>query len=253
VLPGEYFVHDEDLLIMTTLGSCIAACLWDREKPRRRHEPLHAARRGGGATGRYGSFAMELLINEMIKRGASRATLEAKVFGGGAVISGMNSLNVGERNTKFVLDYLRPSASRGQQGRAGHLPAQGLLPAGQRQGDGQAPGLGQHRSAGGAGTRRGPEGRKNTNAAAARSTCSDTHPTAQGRLHAQDKTRVVVDDSALVRRPAAEIINRSPTWSAWAPPPTRFVAREMIRNLNPDVITLDVEMPRMDGIDFLSR
>jgi chemotaxis protein CheD len=50
---------------------------------------------------------MELLINELIKRGASRATMEAKVFGGGAVISGMTSLNVGERNTQFVLEYLK--------------------------------------------------------------------------------------------------------------------------------------------------
>jgi chemotaxis protein CheD len=50
---------------------------------------------------------MELLINELIKRGATRATMEAKVFGGGAVVSGMNSINVGERNTVFVLDYLR--------------------------------------------------------------------------------------------------------------------------------------------------
>jgi chemotaxis protein CheD len=50
---------------------------------------------------------MELLINEMLKMGASRMTMEAKVFGGGAVISGMNSINVGERNTTFVMDYLR--------------------------------------------------------------------------------------------------------------------------------------------------
>jgi chemotaxis protein CheD len=50
---------------------------------------------------------MELLINELLKRGASRATLEAKVFGGAAVISGMSSLNVGERNTRFVFDYLQ--------------------------------------------------------------------------------------------------------------------------------------------------
>jgi len=49
---------------------------------------------------------MELLINEMMKRGASRMTMEAKVFGGGAVIAGMNSINVGERNTKFVMDFL---------------------------------------------------------------------------------------------------------------------------------------------------
>jgi chemotaxis protein CheD len=106
ILPGEYFVHNEDMLIMTTLGSCIAACLWDRN-----------ARVGGmnhfmlpegvGDSGRYGSYAMELLINEMMKRGASRSSMEAKVFGGGQVVSGMNSMNVGERNTSFVLDYLK--------------------------------------------------------------------------------------------------------------------------------------------------
>ena len=108
ILPGEYFVHDEDILVMTTLGSCIAACLWDRH-----------ARIGGmnhfmlpegcGApdSGRYGSYAMELLINELMKRGASRSNLEAKVFGGAQVISGMSTLNVGERNTQFVVEYLR--------------------------------------------------------------------------------------------------------------------------------------------------
>ena len=105
-MPGEYYVVDQDLVIMKTLGSCIAACLWDRN-----------ARVGGmnhfmlpegvGDSGRYGSYAMELLINELLKRGASRSGLEAKVFGGGAVISGMNSLNVGERNTSFVMNYLK--------------------------------------------------------------------------------------------------------------------------------------------------
>jgi chemotaxis protein CheD len=108
VLPGEFFVHDEDILVMTTLGSCIAACLWDREKRvgGMNHFLLPD---GGGATdsGRYGSFAMDLLIGELVKRGATRSTMEAKVFGGGAVVSGMNTINVGERNTNFVLDYLR--------------------------------------------------------------------------------------------------------------------------------------------------
>jgi len=106
ILPGEYFVFNEDLLIMTTLGSCIAACIWDRN-----------ARVGGmnhfmlpegtGDSGRYGSYAMELLINEMMKRGAHRSSMEAKVFGGGQVIAGMNTMNVGERNTNFVIDYLK--------------------------------------------------------------------------------------------------------------------------------------------------
>ena len=111
VLPGEFYVADEDLLVMTTLGSCIAACIWDREKRvgGMNHFLLPDTGQGaaGADSGRYGSFAMDLLIGELVKRGATRSTMEAKVFGGGAVISGMNTINVGERNTKFVLDYLR--------------------------------------------------------------------------------------------------------------------------------------------------
>ncbi len=103
VLPGEYFVADDDLPILTTLGSCIAACLWDR---RARVGGMNHFMLPDGSGGRYGSYAMELLINELLKRGATRATLEAKVFGGGQVISGMTAMNVGERNTMFVLDYL---------------------------------------------------------------------------------------------------------------------------------------------------
>jgi len=68
------------------------------------------------------------------------------------------------------------------------------------------------------------------------------------------KTRViVVDDSALVRSLLTEIINRQPDMVCIGAAADPLVAREMIRELNPDVITLDVEMPRMDGIDFLSK
>jgi chemotaxis protein CheD len=106
ILPGEYFVHNEDMLIMTTLGSCIAACLYDRNAKvgGMNHFMLPD---GAGDSGRYGSYAMELLINEMMKRGATRMTMEAKVFGGGQVVSGMTTMNVGERNTNFVMDYLK--------------------------------------------------------------------------------------------------------------------------------------------------
>ncbi len=110
VLPGEYFVHDEDMLVLTTLGSCIAACLWDRE--RRIGGMNHFLLPDGGSTGgadsgRYGSFAMDQLIGQLVRRGARRETMEAKVFGGGAVINGMSSINVGQQNTAFVLDYLK--------------------------------------------------------------------------------------------------------------------------------------------------
>ncbi|MBX3600533.1 MAG: chemotaxis response regulator protein-glutamate methylesterase [Rubrivivax sp.] len=71
---------------------------------------------------------------------------------------------------------------------------------------------------------------------------------------ASAKTRVVVvDDSALVRGLLAQIIDRQPDMECIGAASDPLVAREMIRNLNPDVITLDVEMPRMDGLDFLAR
>ena len=106
ILPCEYFVYHEDILIMTTLGSCIAACLWDREAKigGMNHFMLPE---GDAGSGRYGSYAMELLINEMMKHGATRATMEAKVFGGGQVIDGMSTMNIGERNTEFVMAYLK--------------------------------------------------------------------------------------------------------------------------------------------------
>lgn len=68
------------------------------------------------------------------------------------------------------------------------------------------------------------------------------------------KTRVlIIDDSALVRSLLTEIINTQPDMQAVGAAPDPLAAREMIRALNPDVLTLDVEMPKMDGLDFLER
>lgn len=107
VLPGEYFVSNEDLVIMTVLGSCISACLWDSKAHvgGMNHFMLPDGDSADGF-GRYGSYAMELLINEMLKKGARRETMQAKVFGGAQVMAGFTTMNVGERNTTFVIDYL---------------------------------------------------------------------------------------------------------------------------------------------------
>ncbi len=107
ILPGEYFVSNENLVIMTVLGSCIAACLWDSHARvgGMNHFMLPDGDDGTGL-GRYGSYAMELLINEMLKSGARRESLQAKIFGGGQVMSNFTTMNVGERNTQFVIDYL---------------------------------------------------------------------------------------------------------------------------------------------------
>ncbi|HEV3020464.1 MAG TPA: chemoreceptor glutamine deamidase CheD, partial [Burkholderiaceae bacterium] len=87
LLPGEYFVSGDDIVLSTVLGSCVSACMWDRvsqvggmnhfmlpgEVGRAEADPV-------GLAGRYGVFAMEQLINELIKRGARKANLEAKLF-----------------------------------------------------------------------------------------------------------------------------------------------------------------------------
>lgn len=110
VLPGEYIVTDQDLMLVTVLGSCVSACVRDplAGVGGMNHFMLPEGELHGAAneSARYGAYAMEVLINELIKRGASRSRLEAKVFGGSAVLPGFTVNNVGQRNGRFVLDYL---------------------------------------------------------------------------------------------------------------------------------------------------
>jgi two-component system chemotaxis response regulator CheB len=73
-------------------------------------------------------------------------------------------------------------------------------------------------------------------------------------VNAENKTRVlIIDDSALIRSLLTHMIDSQPDMRAVGAAPDPLVAREMIRALDPDVLTLDVEMPRMDGIEFLDR
>lgn len=113
ILPGEYYYTGKDMLIVTVLGSCVSACIRDRATGVGGMN--HFMLPDGGsdadspisASARYGTYAMEILINDLLKAGAKRENLEAKVFGGGAVLRGFSSMNVGERNAQFVRDFLK--------------------------------------------------------------------------------------------------------------------------------------------------
>jgi len=107
------FASGKDIVIVTVLGSCVSACIRDRvsgiggmnhfmlpDSGNDENSPISASMR-------YGTYAMEILINELLKAGAKRENFEAKVFGGGNVLRGFTSINVGERNAKFVRDYLK--------------------------------------------------------------------------------------------------------------------------------------------------
>ncbi|WP_338764591.1 chemoreceptor glutamine deamidase CheD [Massilia sp. METH4] len=113
ILPGEYYFTHKDMLIVTVLGSCVSACIRDRVSGLGGMN--HFMLPDGGAeanspvsaSARYGTYAMEILINSLLKAGARRDNLEAKVFGGGAVLKGFTAMNVGERNAAFVQTFLR--------------------------------------------------------------------------------------------------------------------------------------------------
>jgi|CXWL01.1.fsa_nt_gi chemotaxis protein CheD len=115
ILPGEYYVTHEHELITTVLGSCISACIRDKETgiggmnhfmlPETSADKLKRGSESvvGNAT-RYGNYAMEHLINSILSNGGKRKNLEVKVFGGGKIIPTLT--DVGIKNIDFVLDYI---------------------------------------------------------------------------------------------------------------------------------------------------
>ncbi len=116
ILPGEFYITGQDEAITTVLGSCISACIRDpalriggmnhfmlpEDTTQGKSAWLDA--KAGLAT-RYGSFAMESLINGLLKLGARRERMEVKLFGGGHVLKA--ALEVGDRNIEFARRYLR--------------------------------------------------------------------------------------------------------------------------------------------------
>lgn len=114
ILPGEFYVTRHDEIITTVLGSCISACVHDLSAGvgGMNHFMLPISQSGGwkgaenplSAENRYGNFAMEHMINELLKYGAVRENLEVKVFGGGQIISRFT--HIGEKNIDFIHQYI---------------------------------------------------------------------------------------------------------------------------------------------------
>ncbi|UVT21045.1 MAG: chemoreceptor glutamine deamidase CheD [Nitrospira sp.] len=111
ILPGEFFVSREPMVVYTVLGSCISACIRDPivRVGGMNHfmlpEPKENAHDSWGESTRYGSFAMESLINEILKRGGIKSRLEIKLFGAGRIYDG--HIDVGDKNAKWVIQYLK--------------------------------------------------------------------------------------------------------------------------------------------------
>jgi chemotaxis protein CheD len=111
ILPGEFFVSRDPMVVYTVLGSCISACIRDpiAGVGGMNHFMLPERKDNGsdswGESTRYGSYAMESLINEILKRGGAKSRLEIKLFGAGKIYEG--SIDVGANNAKWVIGYLK--------------------------------------------------------------------------------------------------------------------------------------------------
>ncbi|MDH5432372.1 MAG: chemoreceptor glutamine deamidase CheD [Gammaproteobacteria bacterium] len=111
ILPGEFYVTPHNEAITTILGSCISACIRDPKAGigGMNHFMLPVSGDQDDITdlsnaARYGNFAMEQMINDILRNGGIKRNLEVKIFGGGKVMKGM--MDVGKRNIQFAREYL---------------------------------------------------------------------------------------------------------------------------------------------------
>ncbi len=108
LLPGEFYVTEAGEMITTVLGSCVSACMYDSTTGYGGMNhfmlPGGAEERANDESARYGLFAMESLINEILKCGCRKANLKAKLFGGGQIIENMS--DIGRKNISFAKTFL---------------------------------------------------------------------------------------------------------------------------------------------------
>jgi chemotaxis protein CheD len=118
IQPGQYHAMAGEGAISTVLGSCVSTCLWD---PLQRIGGMNhfmlpgdtaSATSPWAASARLGVYAMEVLINDMVRLGADRRRMVAKVFGGARLLAGFGTLDVGTKNCEFVLGFLREEGIR---------------------------------------------------------------------------------------------------------------------------------------------
>lgn len=115
LLPGQYFVTTHNKMLVTVLGSCVAACLFDPVAGvggmnhfmlPNVNKTASELEQSQGVAAKYGIHAMELLINDLVKAGASKSRIKAKVFGGGKVVPSFVQNDIGKLNAEFVSHFL---------------------------------------------------------------------------------------------------------------------------------------------------
>ena len=234
ILPGEAHFAKEPTIISTLLGSCVALVLHDplRKMGGMNHYMLPSSEQGNTslAPGKYGDKAISNLIRVATMSGSQIGNLTARLYGGGRVVGHLasaSSMDIGERNIELADRMCREAGLRVSERQVG-----------------------------------GPSGRKiffNVEDGSVKvsviNESQKNRETAQQREKLKDrKMRVlVVDDSNVVRRLLRSGIEASADMEVCGEAENPYEAREMVLQLDPDVLCLDIIMPRMDGLTFLRK
>lgn len=231
LFPGKHAAFKEETVISTLLGSCVAVAIYDPTTKigGLNHYLLPDAQPGERMNSRYGNHAIQMLVDDCVKLGANRSQLQAKVYGGGNVIS-VSSLGdaIGKRNIELAENMLSqmgiPIVEKNVGGESArtikfNTSTAAVLHNTTKEAGGDAP-----------------------------VDVSGFKPLAV----AKSVKVLVVDDSATVRTLFSNIFNKSGLEVVGAAADA-YQARDLIVNKKPDVMTLDIEMPKMSGVMFLEK
>lgn len=229
ILPGEMAVSRQPAVIATLLGSCVAICLFNKQlKAGGMNHYMLPTGTKGDMMGKYGDYATEKLVEMMLKLDSNRSNLVAQVYGGGAVVGHLSTgVGIGEKNIEMAMKLLDKHGIAiikkdisGTNGRkiffdtgTGNIEMR-LIEKSEM-------------------TKQLEEKKQNM---------------------AARKIRVlVVDDSATIRSIISKAITMDPEIEVIGQAGDAFEARSKILELDPDVVTLDIIMPKMDGVTFLKK
>jgi len=229
ILPGEVAVSRQPATISTLLGSCVSICLYSRElKAGGMNHFMLPTGENENMKGKYGDYATGKLVEMMRRLGSNSENLEARIYGGGSVVGHLDSgMSIGPKNILM----------------AERLMAQYRIPIKRKEVGGN-------------------NGRKiffNTETGEVdvkiieKSQLSKQLESKKKSMAGRKIRVLVVDDSATIRRIITRALELDPEIEVVGDAKDAYHAREMVLRLDPDVLTLDIIMPKMDGMTFLKK
>ena len=233
LMPGEYHITRAPMIIDTLLGSCVSVCLRNKVKGFAAMNHYLLARPGNGSDsdiGRYGISSIEHIVKSLLAMDPNPSTLEAQLFGGGAVMDSLTKTStVGADNIAMAKEMMSKYNIRvihtdvgGTKGRRISFDTQ-------------------------------------TNQVVSKTVGSDNEVKSPVVCQVPEvkrsgkKTVLIVDDSKTVRNLLRKAIETSNDLEVVGEAADAYEARQMVVELDPDVLTLDIIMPKMDGLAFLQR